>query len=339
MKASVSVLLPYRDSEQTIEECIQSVQAQKLKDWELLAVNDHSSDESESIVRDYANKDGRIKMLRSRERGIVSALNRGISHASSPLIARMDADDRMLPDRLRAQVDFMGKNPLTGLVSCKVEYFSTSQDDTRGYEKYVDWTNKMLSHHEISLNRFVESPFAHPSVLLRKNLFDKFGSYREGDFPEDYELWLRFLSCGVTMNKINEVLLQWRDQSTRLSRQCSRYSQSAFQRTKARYLASWLTDHTRRGLPLAAWGAGKVAKKQAYYLSREGVRIERFFEVDANKIGMPRPDLQVSSFMDIPEPGRLFLLVLAGARSAREKITRFLEDRKYKCGKDYLFLA
>ena len=67
MKASVSVLLPYRDSEQTIEECIQSVQAQKLKDWELLAVNDHSSDNSESIVRDYANKDGRIKMLRSRE--------------------------------------------------------------------------------------------------------------------------------------------------------------------------------------------------------------------------------------------------------------------------------
>ena len=80
----------------------------------------------------------------------------------------MDADDRMLPERLRAQVDFMERNPRTGLVSCKVEYFSSSSNDTRGYESYADWTNKLLSHQEISLNRFVESPFAHPSVLLPK---------------------------------------------------------------------------------------------------------------------------------------------------------------------------
>ena len=168
MSASVSVVLPYRDSEQSIDECIQSVQAQRLQDWELLAVNDHSSDNSESILRGYADKDDRIKALQTTGKGIVSALNQGIHHSTTPLIARMDADDRMLPERLRAQVDFMERNPRTGLVSCKVEYFSSSSNDTRGYESYVDWTNKLLSHEEISLNRFVESPFAHPSVLLRQ---------------------------------------------------------------------------------------------------------------------------------------------------------------------------
>ena len=339
MSASVSVVLPYRDSEQTIDECIQSVQAQRLQDWELLAVNDHSSDNSESILRGYADKDDRIKALQTTGKGIVSALNQGIRHSSAPLIARMDADDRMLPERLGSQVDFMEKNPRTGLVSCKVEYFSSSPNDTRGYESYVDWTNKLLSHEEISLNRFVESPFAHPSVLLRKSLLDEFGPYQDGDFPEDYELWLRFLSGGVRMNKINQVLLQWRDQSSRLSRRCSRYSKDAFQRTKARYLAVWLNEHIPKDLNLAAWGAGKVAKKQASHLAKEGVRIERFFEVDPRKIGSPRPGLDVSSIADIPAPGRIFLLVLAGARSAREKITRFLENRNYKCGKDYLFLA
>ena len=114
MSASVSVVLPYRDSEQTIDECIQSVQAQRLQDWELLAVNDHSSDNSESILRGYADKDDRIKALQTTGKGIVSALNHGIRHSTTPLIARMDADDRMLPERLRAAGRFHGEEPSYG---------------------------------------------------------------------------------------------------------------------------------------------------------------------------------------------------------------------------------
>ncbi|MBT3638287.1 MAG: glycosyltransferase, partial [Opitutae bacterium] len=315
------------------------IQGQCFKDWELLAVNDHSSDNSENIVRGYAAKDNRIQPIQSIEKGLVPALNLGVKHSAAPFVARMDADDRMLPKRLRSQVDFMEENPEVGLVSCKVEYFSSSPNDTRGYENYVDWTNKLLSHEEISVNRFVESPFAHPSVLFRKSLLDEFGPYEDGDFPEDYELWLRFLSGGVRMNKIDDVLLQWRDRPARLSRQCKRYSKDAFQRTKARYLAMWLNEHIDRGMTLTAWGAGKVARKQAAHLSREGVNIERFFDVDPKKIGTPRPGLRVSAIEDIPAPGKIFLLVLAGARSAREKITRFLEGKEYSPGKDYLFLA
>ena len=233
MTASASIVLPYRDSAETLDECLKSIQGQYLKDWELLAVNDHSSDNSEKIVRGYASKDSRIKPMKSIPKGLVPALNLGTMHSVAPFVARMDADDRMLPERLRAQVGFMEKNPEVGLVSCKVEYFSSSPNDTRGYESYVDWTNKLLSHKEISVNRFVESPFAHPSVLFRKSLLDKFGPYEDGDFPEDYELWLRLLSHGVRMKKIDKVLLQWRDRPERLSRKCKRYSKDAFQRTKA----------------------------------------------------------------------------------------------------------
>jgi hypothetical protein len=233
----------------------------------------------------------------------------------------------------------MENNQGTGLVSCKVEHFSSSTGDTRGYESYVKWTNDQLSHEEISINRFVESPFAHPSVLFRKNLVEELGSYEDGNFPEDYELWLRLLSSGVRMKKLDEILLQWRDHPARLSRQCERYSKDAFQRTKARYLALWLNENVEEKKEITAWGAGKVAKKQAGHLFREGVKIERFFDIDPKKIGTPRPGLTVSAIEDIPAPGNIFLLVLAGARSARDKITRFLEKKEYSLGNDYLFIA
>jgi glycosyltransferase involved in cell wall biosynthesis len=339
MPASVSIVLPYRDSEGTIDECLLSIQAQELQNWELLAVNDNSSDNSENIVGGYADKDRRINLIQSAGIGLVPALNLGIKHSSTSLIARMDADDRMFPKRLISQVGFMEKNPETGLVSCKVEHYSSNAEDTRGYESYVKWTNEQLSHEEISLNRFVESPLAHPSVLFRKSLLDEFGPYEDGDFPEDYELWLRFLAGGVRMNKLGEVLLQWRDHPARLSRQCQRYSKDAFQRTKARYLALWLRDHVQGGMEIRAWGAGKVARNQAKHLSREGVQLDKFFDVDPKKIGTPRPGLTVSPIEEIPAPGNIFLLVLAGARSARAKITRFLDRKKYGLGTDYLFVA
>lgn len=339
MATCVSIVLPYRDAEDTIEECIHSIHAQDLKDWELLAVNDNSSDGSQRLVSKFAANDNRIKPIQSAEKGLVSALNLGVQHSSSPLIARMDADDRMLPERLSNQVDFMESNPETGLVSCKVEHYSPLANDTRGYANYVKWTNQQLSHEQISLNRFVESPLAHPSVLLRKKLFDRHGGYEEGEFPEDYELWLRFLSTGVQMKKLDQVLLQWRDHPSRLSRQSERYSKNAFQRTKARYLKPWLTENVPPSIEIKAWGAGKVARKQIEHLAREGLEIEEFFDVDPKKIGNPRPGLRVSPIEDIPEPGKIFLLILAGTRSARAKITRFLEEKKYCLGTDYLFAA
>jgi glycosyltransferase involved in cell wall biosynthesis len=339
MTACVSIVLPYRDAEDTLEECIHSIHAQELKDWELLAVNDNSSDSSQRLISKFAAEDARIIPIQSMEEGLVSALNLGVEHSSSPLIARMDADDRMLPSRLASQVAFMEKNPEVGLVSCKVEHCAPLTNDTRGYENYVKWTNRQLSHEQISLNRFVESPLAHPSVLFRKKLLDRHGGYKNGQFPEDYELWLRFLSAGVLMNKLDEVLLQWRDHPSRLSRQSERYSKDAFQRTKARYLKSWLVENIRQGIEIKAWGAGKVARKQVEHLAREGVRIEEFFDVDPRKIGNPRPGLKVFPVADIPGPGKIFLLILAGARSARGKITRFLEEKKYCLGTDYLFVA
>lgn len=339
MPPLVSIVLPFRAAAETLGECLHSILGQSLENWELLAVDDNSTDDSRKIAMDFARLDNRIRLIEPTRPGLVPALNQGLEAASSSLIARMDADDVMLPERLERQVAFMEENPGTGLVSSQVEHFSPLSFKTEGYSRYVEWTNALLTHEQIALNRFVESPFAHPSVLFRRQLVSQYGPYSDGDFPEDYELWLRFLEGGTRMAKLEQVLLKWRDHPDRLSRTCTRYSQDAFQRTKARYLASWLEQNPTGGRKLTAWGAGKVARRQADHLFGCGLRIECFFEVDPKKIGNPRPGLKVESIEAIPPPGEVFILVLAGARSARSKITRFLDDRDYISGQDYLFLA
>ena len=331
--------MPYQNSAATIGESIGSILRQGFTSWELIAVNDHSSDESEEIVKDFADKDSRIKPIRSFDRGIANALNRGIESSSAHLIARMDADDLMLPDRLIAQVDHLLRNPSLGLVSCKVRHWPCGDHDSRGYENYVEWTNRQLSHEQISLGSFIESPLAHPSVIFRRELILKYGLYENGPFPEDYELWLRFLANGVKMEKLDQTLLKWRDLPTRLSRKSTNYSKDAFQKIKAKYLSKWIKSNLMEEIEIRGWGAGRIALTQAKHLWAHGLRLEIFYDVDKKKFGKPRNGLTVKSVDEIPPPGKVFLLVLAGARSARPKIRSFLQARKYLEGRDYLFVA
>ena len=116
------------------------------------------------------------------------------------------------------------------------------------------WTNGLLTHEEIALARFVESPLAHPSVMFRRSLVERWGGYAEGAFPEDYELWLRWLDAGVRMEKLADPLLIWNDSPTRLSRRDPRYAAEAFYRVKARYLARWLAPQHAQGTVHGAVG-------------------------------------------------------------------------------------
>src|SRR6185436_16591977 len=108
------------------------------------------------------------------------------------------------------------ENRPIGLVGCLVE-FGGDRSASEGYALHVDWINALTTPDEIALNRFVESPLAHPSVMFRRELVEKHGGYRAGDFPEDYELWLRWMEAGARMGKVPRVLLTWQDGPGRLS--------------------------------------------------------------------------------------------------------------------------
>jgi hypothetical protein len=113
----------------------------------------------------------------------------------------------------------------------------------------------------ISINQFVDCPFSHPSIIFRKSLIGCYGGYTKGIFPEDFELWFRWMRHGVLMDKLPQVLLKWRDHPKRASRTNLGYAPSAFQKVKTKYLRLWMEEEFIQGERIIlCFGAGRVAK-------------------------------------------------------------------------------
>ncbi len=337
----VSVVLPVCNGAAWLGRALASLAAQTWTRWEALVVENGSTDDTAGVAAAAAARDPRIRLLRLPTRGLVPALNAGLVAARGAWIARLDADDTAVPTRLERQVRFLQapENRGIGLAGCLVE-FGGDRAAQSGYARHVDWLNTLTTPEAIALHRFVESPLAHPSVLFRRELVDRFGGYRDGDFPEDYELWLRWLDAGVRMAKVPEVLVCWHDPPGRLSRTDRRYAPEAFFRLKA----PWLARELRRagaGRRILVWGAGRPTRKRAAWLEAEGVRIEGFVDIDPKKIspalgGTGRPVLAPGQ---LPGPEAAFVAVYVASRGARELIAADLEGRGYRAGRDYLLAA
>jgi glycosyltransferase involved in cell wall biosynthesis len=339
----VSVVLPVRNGAATIARAVTSIQIQAFSDWEMLVVDDGSSDGTREIVAEIARNDPRVRMLSPADAGsgIVAALNRGLAVARGEFVARMDADDQSLPGRLAAQVSFLRapENHEVGLVSCRVA-FGGDRMANAGYALHVDWINALLAAEQIALNRFVESPLAHPSVMFRHELVERHGGYRAGDFPEDYELWLRWLDAGVKMAKLSDELLCWNDSPTRLSRADARYNPEAFFRVKA----EWIAREVKRKVGarrVLIWGAGRPTRKRAAHLEAYGVRIAGYVDVDAKKTtaAIGGTGLPVLGYETLPPPAEAFVLVYVSSRGAREFIRTDLCARGFVEGRDFLMCA
>ena len=329
--------MPVRNAAGTVLEAINSVRQQNFSDWDLIVVDDGSSDGTSRILDEASRNDRRVRVIFRPRDGISAALNRGIKESCARYIARLDADDLALPDRLAAQVAFITENPSIGLVASQVR-FGGDRQEAGGYAAYLDWSNALLTPCEIYLNRFVESPLAHPSVLFRRELVKVHGGYRDGDFPEDYELWLRWLGAGVRMAKVARELVQWNDPPSRLSRTDERYSIDAFYRCKTPFLAAWVQSR-RPDSPLYIWGAGKVARQRAGLLSAHGIQPVGYVDIDPNKIGRSVKGVPVIGIDQIPPPGRCFVLSYVGSRGAGEIIRRNLRERGHREGWDFYLAA
>jgi len=334
MSNPVSILLPVRNAETTLEECLRSIAAQSLRDFELLIVDDHSNDRSRQIATDYCSAHRRWRVIGNRGRGLVAALNHGIAATRSELIARMDADDLMSPQRLARQADHMTTNSyITVLGSCVSKF----PEITDGYREYLTWQNQCCSAADIDSEIFVESPFAHPSVMFRRQRIIDAGGYRHGDFPEDYELWLRLHGCGLHLEKLPDVLLQWRDSPQRLSRSNSRYRREAFDELRAVYLSRdpRLTGHAD---DFVIWGAGRRTRQRCARLLDKGFRPQAWIDIDPRKIGNHLDGVPVVA-PDWLKDRQVFVLVYVNNHGARADIAGSLHAMGYRRGRDYLMVG
>jgi glycosyltransferase involved in cell wall biosynthesis len=333
---TVSVILPVRNAVTTIARAVNSVQRQMLQEWELIVVDDGSTDGTREWLRIAARHEPRLRLIEQSPHGLVAALNRALAEARGGLIARMDADDECRPERFGTQAALLDAHPTVGLVSCLVG-FGGDEGVSAGYALHVDWLNSLMTPEQIILNRFVESPLAHPSVMFRRELIERHGGYRSGDFPEDYELWLRWLEAGVVMTKVPAELLTWHDAPGRLSRTDPRYEPEAFFRVKAGYLARHLAGLGRKEVWI--WGAGRHTRKRAALLLDHGLRIAGYIDVDVKKTGKVVGGVPVIGPESLPPPGRIFVLSYVSKRGAREYNRTELVRRGYVEGRDYLMGA
>jgi len=331
----ITVTMPCYNCGDTVNKALDSLLNQTCTDFEVVAVDDGSTDNTAGILADYSRRDSRIRTFSIEHGGVIAAANAGIEAAKGHYIARMDADDEALPQRLAAQSQLLDNSPEIGLAGCKVR-FGGCREKCAGYAHYVDWTNTILTPEAISLHRFVEFPVPNPSIMYRREHVTAYGPYVDGDFPEDYELLLRWLEAGVKMAKVDEELLVWNDPPTRLSRNHPRYDFDAFYRIKTEYLARWLGKNNPHHPEVHILGSGRTTRKRADLLLGYGIEFAAYYDIDPKKIGHVVNGVMVIDRSNIPPVGEAFLIPYVASRGAREEIADFLKDRGYVLGRDYI---
>jgi glycosyltransferase involved in cell wall biosynthesis len=328
----VSVLLPFRDAQDTLADALRSVLAEHDVALELIAVDDGSTDQSARIAAGIAHGEPRLRLLQTRGLGIARALQAAAAAARAPLLARMDGDDLSLPGRLRAQVDALRDDPTLGALGTRVEPFP-EHAVAEGMQRYVSWQNALLTPDDHRRQIFVESPLCHPSVMLRAEALARVGGFRDGPFPEDYDLWLRLDAAGFGLAKLPRVLLCWRHRPGRATLRDPRYARERFVTLKAPHLARRLASKAR---PVDVWGAGPTGKRLARALEGCGVRAARFIDIDPRKIGGSARGAPVVAPDRLHEPGRHWVIVALGARGARDLARHALDLAGHREGEDYL---
>jgi len=197
----VSVVMSVYNSEQYLRKAVESIITQTFNDWEFIIVNDGSTDNTCKILEEFT--DTRIRVLNQINTGLPKALNNGILNSRGEFIARMDADDIALPTRLETQVKFLEQHPDIGIVGSGV-YVISSSGKIKGILNYP------LNDKEIRKNLIKRNCFIHPSVMIRKKVFEEVGYYNPlFTNSEDYELWFRIAEHYKLAN-IEEPLLMYR---------------------------------------------------------------------------------------------------------------------------------
>lgn len=331
----VSIILPCRNAAVWLPEAIASIEAQTFRDYEVIAVDDGSRDDTPDILGTWARRDRRVHVLRSGGAGLVVALRIGVAAARGEIVARMDADDVAVPERLERQLAYLDAHPDVAACGTGVRYFPT-ETVRAGARRYERWLNALTTPDDLARDIFVECPIAHPTLMVRRSALLGVGGYRDMGWPEDYDLVLRLWAAGHRMANVPEMLLHWREGATRTSRTDPRYSLEAFRRCKVHFLRRTLV---RGRTGAVVWGAGPVGKAFARELRRQGTTVLAFVDLDPRKIGQTLHDAPVIEPDEVTRfPGAL-ILAAVGQEGARAEIRECLDAMGMTEGRDYCAVA
>ncbi len=310
----VSLLISVKNGEKYLAETLESVFSQSYKNFEVIAVDHASTDSTQAILAEFGNRFSSMRIFRFEGESFIDCLNFGLSKCDGGLIARIDSDDIADARRFELQVKFLERNLDVGIVGTAVEKFAEG-GVMDGYKRYEKWINSLLTPEDIKREMFVESPIPNPTAMMRREVVEKLGGYKDFGWPEDYDFYLRAMLAGIKMAKLKEPLLKWRDHPERLTRNSERYSEKNFLKVRAFYLSKLLN-----GNKVVIQGAGTTGRMFGKLLLEFGVEIEAFLDINRLKIGGTKLGKPVYSMEDMQRFKGLVLLSAVSSWGARELI-------------------
>jgi hypothetical protein len=297
-----------------------------------VVVVDHGS--LEPVVVEPQKNDERVTVVRiGRAVSFVDALNAGIAVADADVIARMDADDIMHPDRLRLQLQALNDDDGVSVVSSRIGILPKTTTMMRGYAM---WQNSLLTVDDHRRDRFIEQPVCNPATMLRRRALDDVGGYVDGDFPEDYDLFLRLLGRGHRVIKLPFVHHDWRQHPAQLTR-AHGTDRDTLARLKARHLVA---DFGLVGRDVVVVGAGKEGRRISRALRGAGAGPMAFVDVDPKKVGRVTHDVPVHGAEWLAQrPPGAFVVGAVGTSGARGAIRVLAADAGLHEGADFVVVA
>lgn len=315
--------MPLKNGSKWVEETISSIQSQSYSDWELIVIDDHSTDDSSAIVNRIACTDKRISISINKEVGIISALNQAFKSARGEFMTRMDADDQMPDYRLQLMADTLSNLTDHSIVTGKVKYFSESPI-SEGYRKYEEWLNQRVVNTDFYKHIFRECIVASPNWMGRTNEFRKYQLFEKLNYPEDYDLCFHWLNNGFQLHSINETTLLWREHLDRTSRNSENYQQEMFFQLKIEWFMRLYPTISSVGV-VGAGAKGKLCSKYFY----EANFSFNLYDLDYQKFTTPIYNKTVLSADEISDE----IVLIARYPSDFSKVQHFIEQQGYEIGK------
>jgi glycosyltransferase involved in cell wall biosynthesis len=264
----VSIITPFRNAENFIQDTAQSIFDQSLKDWEWILVNDHSTQNENAVLADYL-KDHRVKIMHNEGVGIVDALCTAQKVISGRFITRMDADDKMPENKLQLFVSVL-QTELCDVVTGKVNYFVDNGALSEGYKSYEKWLNAIVDNQDFYTEIYKECTLASGNWMMKTESFLKHGGFNDLVYPEDYDLLLRWYKSNLVIKGIDKVTHFWRDHADRTSKNSANYHQKQFFELKInRFIEIDFCDQ-----PIVLNGTGQKGRLVAKILLNRNVPFE-----------------------------------------------------------------
>lgn len=319
----ISILMSVFNREDTLEPCLQSILQQTFPHFELIVVDDGSTDQTRSILEDYQAQDHRLKVLYERHSGLVPALNKGLSVCQGYWIARMDGDDWMMPNRLQVQHDFVTQNPHLELVGSLVEGVPQTSD----YEK---WANTLVTETLLEENIYVDAVLHQPTFFGKASVFQKLGGYQENGWAEDFDFLLRAHGAGVRLGKVNRVLLKKKSHGEQLTQVDWRYRRPAMVQAKVHYFlqhSKWNPDQQ-----LVVVGDGPAGRSIAEAFFKAGVKDLIFWTRKpgtAERTVMGVPAYDITPGLSCEQKAKLkhsVIITAIGGNSGKQMFRQWMHD-------------